>query len=63
MGASQHLFRVDGVNHAPVLDDTDDISTRHGGSAILRDVLAMFNLLSNGAMRVLNRAGVDVSKY
>jgi hypothetical protein len=40
MGNSQHLLRVEGVNHAPVLDDTDDISTRRGGSAMLRDAPA-----------------------
>jgi len=40
MGDLQHLLRVEGVNHAPVLDDTDDISTRRGGSAMLRDAPA-----------------------
>ena len=40
MGKQQHLIRVEGVNHLAVLDDTNDISTRRGASAMLRDVPA-----------------------
>jgi hypothetical protein len=34
-----HLLRVEGVNLASVLDDTDDISTRRGASMMLRQAI------------------------
>lgn len=40
MAKDEHLIRVEGVNHGAVLDDTNDISTRRGGSAMLRDAPA-----------------------
>lgn len=49
-----HLLRIEGVNHAHCITDTEDLSTRRGGSLMLLDAIDVVKREFEGQLRAIS---------